>query len=80
MIKIIRNFFTPTIKDPIGEDLNLYDTILYLHERIEKLEEENVELTNCLYEIENRLECCEFQQTGTMLLPVHSNLTSKSLA
>lgn len=32
------------------------DKILKLEERVKKLEEENIELTNCLYEIENRLQ------------------------
>lgn len=30
--------------------------VLELQSRIEKLEQENVELTNCLYELENRLQ------------------------
>lgn len=38
--------------DPIATG----NKILELQSRIKKLEEENVELTNALYELENRLE------------------------
>jgi hypothetical protein len=34
----------------------LLDRIADLEARVIKLEEENVELTNCLYEVENRLQ------------------------
>jgi hypothetical protein len=34
----------------------LLDIIADLEARVIKLEEENVELTNCLYEVENRLQ------------------------
>jgi len=38
------------------EVVKLSSFTLKLQERITKLEEENVETTNCLYEIENRLQ------------------------
>ncbi len=34
----------------------LIELIHKLEERIEKLEEENIETTNCLYELQNRLD------------------------
>lgn len=44
-------------------DMSLFDKIIDLEEKynallldIKRLEEENVELTNCLYEVENRLQ------------------------
>jgi hypothetical protein len=47
--------FQPTEKE-IYQDINLYSIILDMQERIEKLESENIELTNSLYEFENRLQ------------------------
>ena len=40
----------------MDEDDSLLDKITDLEARVLKLEEENVELTNCLYEVENRLQ------------------------
>ena len=37
-------------------NMNNADIYTQLISRIEKLENENVELTNCLYEVENRLQ------------------------
>ena len=37
-------------------DESILDIIADLELRVLKLEEENVELTNCLYEVENRLQ------------------------
>jgi len=56
MIKVLRDFFAPTIKDFVGQSYNLYDVIAELQNKIERLEYENMETTNCLYEIENRLQ------------------------
>ena len=53
MLKLLKRFFAPSYKI---ENDNLYDFMLRLKERIDKLEKENVELTNALYEMENRLE------------------------
>lgn len=55
MIKLIQRFFEPSIK-PIIDDTDLYSVLADMQQRIEKLEDENIELTNCLYELENRLE------------------------
>lgn len=40
----------------VGLCSSLAKEVLKLEERITKLEQENVELTNCLYEVENRLQ------------------------
>ena len=39
----------------VGLCSSLAKEVLKLQERITKLEQENIELTNCLYEVENRL-------------------------
>ena len=54
MLKLLKNFFSPSYKFESND--NLYDFLLRLRERIDKLEKENIELTNALYEMENRLE------------------------
>ena len=40
----------------VGLCSSLAKEVLKLEERITKLEQENIELTNCLYEVENRLQ------------------------
>ena len=58
MINFIARLFAPTEKldfdDP--DIFNLCDAVEKLQERVEVLELENIELTNALYECENRLE------------------------
>jgi len=55
MIRLIQRFFAPSVEE-ICEDVDIYSVLLNLQDRIEKLEIENVELTNALYESENRLQ------------------------
>jgi len=52
------NWFNRVVNDYSVEDVDesLLDIIANLELRVLKLEEENVELTNCLYEVENRLQ------------------------
>ena len=52
------NWFKKVVKDYVVEDANtsLFDKITDLELRVLTLEAENVELTNCLYEVENRLQ------------------------
>ena len=52
------NWFNRVVKDYAVEDANasLFDKITALELRVLTLEAENVELTNCLYEVENRLQ------------------------
>jgi hypothetical protein len=52
------NWFGNFVKDYDVEDIDesLLDRISDLESRVLKLEAENVELTNCLYEVENRLQ------------------------
>jgi len=72
MIKTIKRFFAPSYK--LKND-NLYDFMLRLQSRIEVLENENTELTNALYELENRLE----SKIDNFQSAVYSNRTLKNL-
>jgi predicted nucleic acid-binding Zn-ribbon protein len=58
MFNFFNNWFSKFFEEYDLEQPNetLLDRIVDLEERILKLETENVELTNCLYEIENRLQ------------------------
>jgi hypothetical protein len=58
MKKFIRWFFGPSQK-PIVEEIDLYAKISELENRIVKLEEENVETTNCLYELGNSISAVD---------------------
>lgn len=53
--KIIDWFFAPSEKFIVETD-DVYDKLLELEARVEVLEEENVELTNELYRMENSLD------------------------
>ena len=58
MINLIKRFFSSSEKIQL-EDGNIFvfaNKIIELQERIEKLESENIELTNALYEVENRMQ------------------------
>jgi hypothetical protein len=52
------DWFNKVVEDYEVEDIDesLLDRISDLESRVLKLEIENVELTNCLYEVENRLQ------------------------
>ena len=58
MIKWIQWFFSPS-KTPDIEESDLYETILELENRIAKLEEENIETSNTLYELMNSLDAVD---------------------
>jgi predicted nuclease with TOPRIM domain len=61
--KFIDWFFSPSVKQEFFEDFDLYDRLVELEEKynalildVKRLEEENVELTNELYRMENSLD------------------------
>lgn len=54
MFNWIDNFFKQY--QVATSDISIFNKIVALEARIKKLEEENIELTNCLYEVENRLQ------------------------
>jgi len=59
MIKnFIEWFFSPN-KTQIVEEINLYEKIVELEERIAKLEDENIETTNSLYELGNNIDAVD---------------------
>lgn len=59
---MIRNFiewFFAQNEKPIVEDIDLYAKIVELEERIAKLEDENIETNNSLYELGNSIEAVD---------------------
>ena len=58
MIKLIKDLFAPTNKEYLTNPnaFHLAEKILELQERVEILELDNIELTNALYECENRMD------------------------
>lgn len=56
--KFIKWFITPSEK-PIIKDVDLYAKIVELENRIADLECENVETSNCLYELSNHIEAVD---------------------
>lgn len=57
MISFIKSLFSPTEKIFEGDDI--YTRIVELENRIAKLEEENVETTNLLYELGNSIDAVD---------------------
>lgn len=57
-------FFSPSQKEMICDDSNLYDKLMELEDRIRKLEEENIGTSNVLYEIENRIDTIVYRHEG----------------
>ena len=55
MIKFFKWFFSPSEKLPLEEN-KVNSKLIELENRIKVLEEENVGLTNTLYELENSLD------------------------
>jgi hypothetical protein len=72
----IFNWFNRVVEDYDMEDvdISLLDRITDLELAVIKLEAENIELTNCLYEVENRL-----QAQIDNIHPVVYNLTNYGL-
>jgi hypothetical protein len=58
MKRLIKWFLRPSQK-PIVKDTDLYTKIIELENRIVKLEEENVETSNNLYELINSLDAVD---------------------
>jgi hypothetical protein len=56
--KFIRWFITPSSK-PIVEDVDLYAKIVELEKRIADLECENIENSNCFYELSNHIDAVD---------------------
>lgn len=56
--KFVKWFITPN-KKPIIEDIDVYSKIVELEERILHLENENVETSNCIYELHNHIDAVD---------------------
>jgi len=66
--RVVKDYYKPETYELLVTDTNgdkhslaglcasLAKEVLKLEERITKLEEENINTTNCLYEVENRLQ------------------------
>jgi hypothetical protein len=84
--RVVKDYYKPETYELLVTDTNgdkhslaglcasLAKEVIKLEERITKLEAENVELTNCLYEVENRL-----QAQIDNIHPVTYNLTNYGL-
>lgn len=51
-------FISPNEK-PIVEDIDVYSKIVELEERIMNLEQENIETSNCIYELHNHIDAVD---------------------
>jgi hypothetical protein len=56
--KFIQWFFSPS-KVPIVEEVDVYTKLIELQERIEALEAENVENSNCFYELSSSIDAVD---------------------
>ncbi|NBP00157.1 MAG: hypothetical protein EBU90_08505 [Proteobacteria bacterium] len=58
MKKFIKWFISPS-KKPIVETDDVYSKLIELEERIVALEQENIETSNCLYELMNAIDAVD---------------------
>ena len=63
MIKFIKWFFSESKKPIMCENVDIYERLIDLEQKynsllfdVARLEEENIETTNCLYEINNSID------------------------
>jgi hypothetical protein len=56
--KFMKWFISPNEK-PIVEEVDVYSKLIELQERIEALEAENVENSNCFYELSNSIDAVD---------------------
>ena len=59
MFKFIQELFAPTVHPICEEHIDLYGVIAELQQRIEVLEQENVETSNTLYELMNSIDAVD---------------------
>lgn len=56
--KFVKWFISPDVK-PIVEHYDVYSKIAELEERIQYLEQENVETSNCIYELHSHIDAVD---------------------
>ena len=56
--KFIKWFIAPSQK-PIAEDIDVYSKLMELQKRIEVLESESIENSNCFYELSNSIDAVD---------------------
>jgi hypothetical protein len=59
MIKKFMKWFISSNEKPIVEDIDVYSKIVELEERILHLEQENVETSNCIYELHSHIDAVD---------------------
>jgi len=59
MIRKFIKWFVTSSPKPIVEEVDLYAKIVELEGRIAKLEEENIETSNCIYELGNSIQAVD---------------------
>ena len=81
MIKIIQKFFNSTEKIDFEENnaFAFANKILELQEKIEILELDNIQLTNALYECENRLQS-QIDNIHPVVYNIHEHDNDKHLS
>jgi len=57
MIRKFIHWFFSSYEEPVTNDV--YSKLIELQERIEALEAENIETSNCLYELNNHIEAVD---------------------
>ena len=58
-IKNIFHWFLSPSNKPIVEDVDVYSKLIELQERIEVLEAESIENSNCFYELSNSIDAVD---------------------
>jgi hypothetical protein len=59
MIRNLIEWFISPNEKPIVEEVDVYSKLIELQERIEALEAENVENSNCFYELSNSIDAVD---------------------
>ena len=61
MINFIKWFFSPSKKEVICEESDIYSKIIELEDRIARLEDESVGTDNVLYELSNSIDAVDYR-------------------
>jgi hypothetical protein len=57
--KFVKWLFTPSEKPIVCDDIDVYAKLIELQERVETLEAESVENSNCFYELSNSIDAVD---------------------